>query len=79
MKTLVKSKIVLTDDKKSVMLLMWKKTFWFFGYWYYSGTTQCSAGIDQKHIDNINDVNVGNVLYDNFITGRKWKKQTKKF
>jgi hypothetical protein len=69
-KTLVKTKIVLEDDGKNLILWFWQKTFWIFGYWYPCGCSNCSGGIDKKHLEKISDATVGNVLYDNFITGR---------
>jgi hypothetical protein len=69
-KTLVKSKIVLEDNGTALVTYLWKKTFWFFGYWYPFGTV-CSTGkIDQNQIDKITDNNISAVLFENFISPR---------
>ncbi len=67
MKTLVKSKIVLSDNGTTLTVYFWKRTFWFFGYWYPFGTTSCIGRISYEIINKINDNNVSKVLYDNFI------------
>lgn len=65
-KTLVKSKIVLEDNGKTLTTYMWKKTFLCFGYWYPFG---CSSGgkISKQKLCTITDDAVSKVLFDNFI------------
>lgn len=75
MKTLVKAKIVLIDSGTAVMTLIWKPYLPYlfptiFGYWEASGTCQNGAGIDAEHLKKINDNDVANVLYDNYISPR---------
>lgn len=67
-KTLVKSKIVLEDDGKSLVTYLWKKTFLCFGYWYPFGTS-CGSKISDEKINRINDESVSKLFYDNFIKG----------
>ena len=69
-KTLVKSKIVLEDDGKSLVTYFWKKTFLCFGYWYPFG---CSSGskISDEKLNRINDDSVSKLFYENFIRGFK--------
>ena len=67
-RTLVKSKIVLEDDGRGLVIYLWKKTFWIFGYWYPFG---CSSGISKfpkERIDKINDNAISAVLFDNFVS-----------
>lgn len=66
-KTLVKTKIVLSQDGEGLVTYFWKKVFWIFGYWYPFGC--CSGRISKSHVSKINDNNVSKVLYDEFITG----------
>ena len=77
MKTLVKTKIVLIDRGTAVMTLIWKPYLPYlfptvFGYWEASGTCQCSGGIDAEHLKKINDNDVANVIFDNFISPRPY-------
>jgi hypothetical protein len=67
-KILVKSKIVLEDNGKSLVTYLWKKTFLCFGYWYPFG---CSTGTNfsKEKINKINDDAVSKLFYDNFIRG----------
>lgn len=67
-KQLVKTKIVLEDNGKNIVVYFWKKTFWIFGYWYPYGS--CSSSLDlTKKAKTINDDTVSKVLYNNFISG----------
>lgn len=67
-KTLVKSKIVLEDDGRSLVTYLWKKIFLCFGYWYPYG---CSTGskISDEKLSRITDNAVSTLFYDNFIRG----------
>jgi len=66
-KTLVKTKIVLEDDGKTLVVYFWKRIFLCFGYWYPFG---CSSGSKQgeNKIKRITDDAVSKLFYDNFIT-----------
>jgi len=66
-KTLVKSKIVLEDDGKSLVILFWKKTFWFFGYWYPFGSLCGNYKLSDERINNINDDLVSELLFENIL------------
>jgi hypothetical protein len=72
-KTLVKAKIVLSDDGKSLITYMWSKTFWRFGYWYPFGARNGGL-VSEEEISNINDNTVSKVLFENFIETKKFKK-----
>lgn len=67
MKTLVKSKIVLEDNNKTLITYMWKKTFLCFGYWYPFGSSCSNVKISEKKLNKITDENVSEVLFNNFI------------
>lgn len=54
-KTLVKSKIVLEDNGKTLVLYLWVKTFLCFGYWIPHGTVASSSKFNKKVIDAINN------------------------
>ena len=69
-KTLVKSKIVLEDDGKSLVTYFWKKTFLCFGYWYPFGCSSASK-ISAEKLNRINDDSVSKLFYENFIRGFK--------
>lgn len=70
-KTLIKSKIVLEDDGKSLVTYFWKKTFLCFGYWTPSGSSTSSGRISSEKIKRINDEAVSKLFYENFIRGFK--------
>lgn len=69
-KTLVKSKIVLEDDGKSLVTYFWKRTFLWFGYWYPFGSSSGGKISDEK-LNRINDDAVSKLFYENFIRGFK--------
>lgn len=69
-KTLVKSKIVVEDDT-NLVTYVWKKTWWIFGYWYPFGCSSSTGKISDEKIKRINDNNVSDVLFNNFIKGLK--------
>lgn len=69
-KTLVKSKIVLEDDGKSLTTYFWKRTFLCFGYWYPFGSISGGKISDEK-LNRINDDSVSKLFYENFIRGFK--------
>jgi hypothetical protein len=50
-KTLVKTKIVLENDGKNLVVYMWKKIFFIFGYWYPYGSSSSLGKIAKKKID----------------------------
>lgn len=66
-KTLVKVKIVLSDDGANLVTYFWKKTFWMFGYWYPFGSSYCTGTQPTRKVERVTDANVSKVLYDNFI------------
>lgn len=68
-KTLVKTKIVLEDDGKTLVTYFWRKTFLCFGYWYVFGCSSGSVNRNEERISRINDNTVSKVLFDNFISG----------
>lgn len=68
-KTLVKSKIVLEDNGKSLVTYFWKKTFLCFGYWYPYGSSCGGGKISNAKIGRINGNSVSNLFYENFIKG----------
>lgn len=68
-KTLVKCKIVLEDDGKSLVTYMWKKTFLCFGYYYAFGCCSSNGKITDEKINRINDESVSKLIFDNFIKG----------
>ncbi len=70
-KTLVKTKIVLEDDGKSLVTYFWKKTFWIFGHWYPFGTTSSFEKISNDKIKRINDNEMSSIIYEKFIRGHK--------
>lgn len=70
--TLVKAKIVLSDDGKSLITYMWHKTFCKFGYWYPFGARNGGV-VSKEELANINDDTVSKVLFENFIEGRKFQ------
>lgn len=69
-KTLVKCKIVLEDDGKSLVTYFWKRTFLWFGYWYIFGSSSGTKVSDEK-LKRIDDVNVSYLIYENIIKGLK--------
>lgn len=66
-KQLVKSKIVLEDDGKSLVVYLWKPVFLCFGYWYPFGSTSSNQQINSNRINNINDNEVSRVLCNKFL------------
>jgi len=68
-KTLVKCKIVLEDDGKSLVAYFWKKSFLWFGYWYPYGSSTGSGKMSEEKINRINDDSVSTLFYKNFIKG----------
>lgn len=68
-KTLIKSKIVLEDDGKSLVIYLWKKTFLCFGYWYPYGCSSGSSIVSDEKLKRINDDNVSELFFNNFIRG----------
>lgn len=66
-KILVKSKIVLEDNGKTLITYMWKKTFLCFGYWYPFGCCSYGGKISKQKLCTITDDSVSKVLFDNFI------------
>jgi hypothetical protein len=70
-KTLVKTKIVLENGGKTLVVYFWKRTFLWFGYWYPWGVTTGEGKISKEKINRINDDNVSKLFYDNYITGFK--------
>jgi hypothetical protein len=70
-KTLVKSKIVLEDNGKSLIVYFWKKTFLCFGYWYPFGCSSSISKISDEKINRINDNTVSELFYENYLKGFK--------
>lgn len=68
-KTLVKSKIVLENNGTVLVLYLWKKTFWLFGYWYAHGSAGWFSKIPDKRIQRINNEETQEVLFEKFIRG----------
>lgn len=75
--TLVKAKIVLGDDGKSLITYMWNKIFWIFGYWYPFGGRN-GVIISKEELANITDDTVSKLLFENFIEGRKFQNDKNK-
>jgi hypothetical protein len=65
-KTLIKSKIVLSEYGTGLVIYFWKPTFWIFGYWYALGSSN-GADISDIRLNKINDNEVSKVLFDNFL------------
>lgn len=65
--TLVKSKIVLEDDGKSLVAYFWKRTFLWFGYWYPFGCSSSGRKISDEKLQRINDDSVSELFFNNFI------------
>ena len=63
-KTLAKSKIVVEDNGTSLTIYLWKKTFWFFGYWYPFGNTCGNHEFSKERLSKINDNAVSERLFD---------------
>jgi len=74
-KILVKSKIVLEDDGKSLVIYFWKRSFLCFGYWYPFGSSCANFKIEKEAISFINDKTVSNLLNTHFL--RKYLKKNK--
>lgn len=68
-KTLVKSKIVVEDNGKSLVTYFWKKTFLCFGYWYPWGSSTGLSKISSEKINRINDEAVSKLFFEKFIRG----------
>lgn len=66
-KTLVKTKIVLEDDGKGLVVYFWRKTFWIFGYWYPFGCSSSNVKYSNEVVGKINDNEVSKVLFKNFL------------
>lgn len=66
-KTLVKSKIVLEDDGKTMTTYIWEKWFWFFGMWIPHGTITGNYKLTSERIDMVTPEVVSKIFYDNFI------------
>lgn len=66
-KTLVKSKIILKQNGKALVIYVWIKTWWFFGYWTPSGSVSCNYKIENEKINLINPKEVGQTLFKKFI------------
>ena len=43
--TLIKTKIVLEDNKTNLVLYVWEKSFLWFGYWRVAGSSHNSGGL----------------------------------
>lgn len=65
--TLVKTKIVLENDGKKIVVYMWKKVFFIFGYWYPHGSSSSLVKIAKKKVERINADTMAVIMYDNFI------------
>jgi hypothetical protein len=74
--TLVKAKIVLSDDGKGLVIYMWNKVFWIFGYWYAFGARN-GVIISKEELANINDDTVSKLLFENFIDVKNVKTDKK--
>ena len=70
-KTLVKTKIVLEDNGKSIVVYFWKKSFLVFGYWYPYGSTTSLSKIDDDKVKRINDTKLSEIIYEKFLRGLK--------
>lgn len=66
-KILVKTKIVLENDGKNLVVYMWKKVFFIFGYWYPYGSSSSTGKIAKKKLERVNPDTMATILYDNFI------------
>lgn len=66
-KTLVKTKIVLEEDGRTMTTYVWEKWFWIFGMWIPHGTISGIHKLEGKRISNITKESVSKVLYENFI------------
>ena len=68
MKTLVKAKIVLGDNGKTLTTYLWERTFLWFGRWYPFGCASYGSEIPMSKLGKINYESVCGVLYDAFIS-----------
>lgn len=68
-KTLIKTKIVLEDEGKSLVTYFWKRTFLCFGYWYPYGCTSHNNKISEERINRINDGEVSKLFLNKFFKG----------
>jgi len=69
-KTLVKTKIVLEDDGKSLVTYFWEKSFWIFGHWYPFGcSTSFGSKVSDEKLKRINDNEVSKLIFENIIRG----------
>lgn len=66
-KTLVKAKIVLEDNGTGLVIYLWKRTFWIFGYWYPFGCSSSLSKIQDEQIEKITDERVSKVLFNKFL------------
>jgi hypothetical protein len=70
-KNLVKCKIVLEDDGRTLTTYFWRKTFWIFGEWYPFGVSSTMGNgqnsSQKKRAEDITDDSVSKVLFNNFI------------
>ena len=65
-KTLVKTKIVIEDNGRSMVTYFWRRTFLCFGYWYPYGSSSGNSKISDEIINKINDDSVSTLLYNEF-------------
>ncbi len=70
-KTLVKSKIVLEDNGTGLSIYLWKKVWWIFGYWYIFGNSSSLSKVSDAKLSRINDDEISDILYENFLRGFK--------
>lgn len=66
---LVKTKIVLEDDGKSLVVYNWVKTFWVFGKWVSNCSFTNEKCVSEKKIKNITNEKVSDILCINLLKG----------
>lgn len=71
-KTLVKAKIVLEDNGTGLVIYLWKRTFWKFGYWYPFGSSSSNAKVPMGRLAFINDNQVSKALFEKFIASQTY-------
>lgn len=70
-KTLVKTKIVLEDDGRTMTTYVWEKWFWIFGMWIPHGNITGNYKLGEDRVGIVNKDAVSKVLYENFIHPKK--------
>lgn len=70
-KNLAKTKIVLENNGKSIVIYVWEKTFWKFGYWTPCGVLSSINPLSEDKYSKIDNKTVSTCLFDNFLEQRR--------